>query len=139
MKEYLMVIIVGLFGIVFFSIGIIVNLLRIKNIKRCTMVTKGKVIRVERRISRINHVRKVLYHPVYSYYANGYHIEVEDSVGTNPACFSEGQDVEIHYDPSNIRKFYVGNSNLIKILSVVFMGLGAFLMSISLIFFVIIY
>lgn len=135
MKGFLMALIcVGLIGIAFFSIGLIMKILRINNRKRCTAVTNGMVIKVERRVSRMNHQYRVLYHPVYSYYANGYNIEVEDPIGTNPASFSEGQVVEIHYDPYDVRKFYVGNSNLSNILSIVFMVLGAFLIAISLIF-----
>jgi hypothetical protein len=117
---------------------------RHQNLKSvCTMQTTGKVISMERRVefhTETGSSRKrksVSYYPVFQYLVDGKSIEKKSTVGTSRPRFTEGQDINISFNPNNSEQFYVAEDKAAARFDIYFMifGVAVLIIGIVAIFF----
>lgn len=107
---------------------------RQQNLKSvCTMQTAGKVISIERRVEfntetdsngNTRKSKSVTYYPVFQYIVNGKSIEKKSTVGTSRPRFTEGQDINISFNPNNPEQFYVAEDKAAERFGIYFMIFG---------------
>ena len=100
---------------------------------KCTEYTSGKVVDIYEHVKTKEGRQKVYLYPIFEYVVNGNTYTEKFNVGTGKSKFkySVGEDVEIHYIPTNPQKYYVkGNTDgiignaIILIVGLVFLCVG---------------
>ncbi len=111
-----MSVIIILLGVVFFLIGFSFYK-KHKNLKSvCTMPTMGKVTGMSKEESvstetdndgNTKKTTRINYYPVFQYIVDGKIIEKKSTTGTNRPRFTEGQNINVLFNPNNPEQFYV--------------------------------
>lgn len=140
-----MAFVIILIGLVIVLIGFYFHK-RQQNLKSvCTMQTTGKVISMERRVEYITETdsdgnskkrKSVAYYPVFQYILDGKSIEKKSTVGTSRPRFTEGQNINISFNPNNFEQFYIAEDKAAARFGIYFMifGVAVFIIGIVAIF-----
>lgn len=117
--------VLGLIGIIFFIIGIIMVINRKKKEKECTSKTYGKVKDVARHQTyNSDGGYSYTWHPVFEYNIGELKFIKESIYGSSEAKYAIGQDVEIYYNPEDYNEYYVVGDAQSKNLGVIFTIVG---------------
>lgn len=123
----------GVIGIVFLSVAIVLSHIRRRKIKLCLEKTMAKLTEysIQRTRSASGHY-STFYHPVYAYYVKGVKYYEMSSYGLRRMKQDVGRDVLLYYNSENPNMFFVEEDlRISKILSIIFGLLGLVFLIIS--------
>jgi hypothetical protein len=111
-------------GTIFIGLGIGFKSVIDKKAAVCTARTEAVVTEMNREVNLSAGTDSYRsWFPVFSYWAKGEEITVRSKIGNEKKIFEEGQNVELYYNPDNIREYYVPAEN-VSFLPKVFIGVG---------------
>lgn len=115
-------------GLVFVVVGIIISVIFKVKTKRCTDTVTAEVVEnIKVKSSGENHRTSTTYKPVFSFIYTGKNYKFSSSTSANPPVFDVGEKVLLKINPNNPADFYAEKDRTMKILSIIFTGLGALL------------
>lgn len=111
--------------LVFSGIGAAMLIADKNQAKSCTEKVTGVVVRNEARESSSDSDNEYVYAPVFEYSFHRQEYTVISNTASNPPVFDVGERVEIYVDPSEPTRIYVPADRTTKIISWIFIGIGA--------------
>lgn len=136
---YLINVVIVLVGVIFTVVSIGVNHGNKKKVQRCKVLTKGRVVDMQREASTSNTdgVATFSWYPVYEYTADEHIIRKRSYFGQAKQAFYPGEEVEIYYNANDYNEFYVPKEHTGKLI-MAFQIIGAMLLIIGVILFFVI-
>ena len=120
-----------LFGLIFAGPGIFLLWNDKKKEKECTAKVAGVVKDVGHSVQYKNGRVKTSYRPTFSYSVGGVEYTKQSNTTSRAAKFSEGQQVNVFYDPSKPQRFYVAEEGKTTALFMALVGIGVAIMLVA--------
>ncbi len=129
-ESIIMLLVFGLFGLVFGLVGLGM-LLSARDFKRRAVRAPGRVVALRAR--RSSNTGSVYYPTVRFTTAYGQDVEAESNFGSNPPIGPVGHPVNVLYDPANPVKFRIDSAwGRGTLFAVIFLGVGLVFLGVSL-------
>ena len=123
--NYQFAIILVVVCLIFSGIGAAMLIADKNQAKSCSEKVTGIVVRNEKRESSSDSDDGYVYAPVFEYSFHRQEYTVISNVASNPPVFDVGERVELYVDPSEPTRIYVPADRTTKIISWIFIGIGA--------------
>lgn len=127
---YILIAFLGLFSLIFLTIGTGILSNETKKHREYTKETTARVKELKKKDT--GKPGSARYYPVFEYRANGQFLRVESRVGSDKPPYKEGDEVKIFYNPESRRDFYIPGSNSSNITGIVFTVIGILLVLVTL-------
>lgn len=124
-----------LFGLLFLMLSTVIKNRILKKEKACTSQTKAVVTEVNREMNLSAGTDSYYsWFPVFTYTVNGEEVVVRSIIGSEKKKFDVGQEVELFYNPANVREYYVPQENEL-VVTVVFNAVGGVFVALGIVFY----
>ncbi len=127
--------VVSAIAIIFFIVALIIGLVRMNSLNKCTYKTYAVVTRMltqDFNAHSFDDPSQYMFTPELRYVANGYEMLSHSHIYRTNWNFKVGDTIPILYDPGNPKHFIFVGSKLSKILVIVFSAVGGLLMILGL-------